>query len=611
MSRRDRSRDRGRSGSIEQDHRRDGGGWGYRYRKTDKDRSRSSSSRKESARVESRDRSGFGDRERDRGIGDRDRDRSFRVDSRDRSHSRSRNKKRSSDGGKSSGSGSGIGSGGRGRDGERARERERQRSASEDSRRGEGGSIRGGGIRLSESQSRSRGGGSRSQSRSQSMLPGEKNSSDDGGRCGDSGESFDPSISSAAGAAEGAKHPSNISRRAKKNTKSDRPKPSIALSGGRPPRPPPPTMKDARAHVAKRKLVEAEVENATADSGTAALKRSRPSTLNPKSSSVERRANEDSSLSSGGSGSVTSGNMSGKSTPPSSRQSGGVTVASLGSREKSLPPSSRHSGSPSTTTSPLAATAPLSAAAMISPKKQPSDPDSKAEASRKSSSTSARSSTTHQARRAPRKAAVVAAVKIKSTSEAGGGISGVNETGDGPNPSSYGAGDPAPDDSEEEATLDLEVPSVGALAPNSQTQASAVSTPKPIGPHEWVMAKLKVDEMITDDKFQVFTNPPRASIGRGKKYDAYLAMVSEPYWLSRIQKQISKTKPACRCVILASRHWHRHQRSEYRVPDCPKLQQACVHSFISQDLPTGGILLSGGEMPSLINHDKMLKIPGP
>ena len=92
------------------------------------------------------------------------------------------------------------------------------------------------------------------------------------------------------------------------------------------------------------------------------------------------------------------------------------------------------------------------------------------------------------------------------------------------------------------------MPSAGALALNSQTQASAVSTPKPIGPHEWVMAKLKVDEMVTD-KFQVFANPPRASIGRGKKYDAYLAMVSEPYWLSKIQKQIAKTKPACR--------WHR------------------------------------------------------
>ena len=82
--------------------------------------------------------------------------------------------------------------------------------------------------------------------------------------------------------------------------------------------------------------------------------------------------------------------------------------------------------------------------------------------------------------------------------------------------------------------------------------------PKLIGPHEWSTMKAKVMEMMALDKSRVYSQPPIASVGKGKDYQMYLAMVGEPFWLSQIQKKIGKVKMACRCVRLASRRWKRY-----------------------------------------------------
>lgn len=103
---------------------------------------------------------------------------------------------------------------------------------------------------------------------------------------------------------------------------------------------------------------------------------------------------------------------------------------------------------------------------------------------------------------------------------------------------------PSHDDSEEEANLDGLDPPRALVAPWVPTVAP--SRPKLMGPPEWVMARNKVADLITLDRDKVYTSPPVQSIGKGAGYNAYLAMVTTPYWLKQIQKKIGDKKLACR-----------------------------------------------------------------
>ena len=155
-----------------------------------------------------------------------------------------------------------------------------------------------------------------------------------------------------------------------------------------------------------------------------------------------------------------------------------------------------------------------------------------------------------QARRTPRAAAVVAAGKIKSTSEGGGGVlaagagSGLLGGGGGGLSAfqSYGPGGPTADDSEEEATLE------GLSPPNHGVSPQSKSGSKPMDPHQWFCAKTKVAEMIALDRHKVYTSSPEQSIGKGKEYKSYLAMVQTPIWLQKIQNKIAGRKMDCRWV---------------------------------------------------------------
>lgn len=163
-----------------------------------------------------------------------------------------------------------------------------------------------------------------------------------------------------------------------------------------------------------------------------------------------------------------------------------------------------------------------------------------------------------QARRTPRAAAVVAAGKIKSTSEGGGvlgatgaggagiGLLGVGSGGGGLSAfQSYGPGGPTADDSEEEATLEELSPPSRGVSPLPSASGS-----KPMDPHQWFLAKTKVAEMIALDRNKVYTSSPEQSIGKGKEYKSYLAMVQTPIWLQKIQNKIAGRKMDCRCVCV-------------------------------------------------------------
>lgn len=154
-----------------------------------------------------------------------------------------------------------------------------------------------------------------------------------------------------------------------------------------------------------------------------------------------------------------------------------------------------------------------------------------------------------QARRTQRAAAVVAAGKIKSTSEGGGGSlaagigvgNGMLGSGGGLSAfHSYGHGGPAVDDSEEEATLD------GLNGPNRGASPLSTSSSKPLGPREWFCAKTKVVDMIAQDRNKVYTSSPEQSIGKGREYKSYLAMVQTPIWMQKIQDKIAVKKTDCR-----------------------------------------------------------------
>ena len=92
----------------------------------------------------------------------------------------------------------------------------------------------------------------------------------------------------------------------------------------------------------------------------------------------------------------------------------------------------------------------------------------------------------------------------------------------------------------------------GSVAELSEEEATpedvVLSTPKPIGPPEWVTARKTVAEMMALDKAGTFKNPPVASVGRGTEYKFYLLVVSTPCWLDQIQKQVGQIKVACRWV---------------------------------------------------------------
>lgn len=160
------------------------------------------------------------------------------------------------------------------------------------------------------------------------------------------------------------------------------------------------------------------------------------------------------------------------------------------------------------------------------------------------------SSPAPQARRTQRAAAVVAAGKIKSTSEGGGGSiaagvgvgNGMLGGGGGGFSAfqSYGRGGAGMDDSEEEATLD------GLISPNRGASSLSTSASKPLGPREWFCAKTKVVDMIAQDKHKVYTSSPALSIRKGMEYKSYLAMVQTPIWLQKIQDKIADKKTDCR-----------------------------------------------------------------
>lgn len=143
----------------------------------------------------------------------------------------------------------------------------------------------------------------------------------------------------------------------------------------------------------------------------------------------------------------------------------------------------------------------------------------------------------------------VAANELKKTNEGGAKVKDVigNE---GISVEALDVAGSAADLSEEEAILDDTVVYGNAKTVGSSSSykpIDAVATPKPIGPHEWVAMKTRMAEMIALDKSKVFTNPPKASIGR-RNYDFYLLVVSTPYWLDQIKERVGQKKVACRQV---------------------------------------------------------------
>lgn len=173
-----------------------------------------------------------------------------------------------------------------------------------------------------------------------------------------------------------------------------------------------------------------------------------------------------------------------------------------------------------------------------------------------------------QARRTQRAAAVVAAGKIKSTSEGGGsldvglgdglagsglgdgggaGSGGGTGTGGAPDGFFLGVGT-RPDESDEEATLDLPRPASSLTSRMPGGGGAAGVNSSPIGPKQWYRAMKIVDDFIGLDTKKIYTMPPSDSVGTGTEYQTYLAIVSRAYWLKQIQEKVGKKKVDCRYV---------------------------------------------------------------
>lgn len=78
----------------------------------------------------------------------------------------------------------------------------------------------------------------------------------------------------------------------------------------------------------------------------------------------------------------------------------------------------------------------------------------------------------------------------------------------------------------------------GLNPPSRGVYPLPTSGSKPMDAHQRAFAKAKTDELIALDTSGVYTTPPSNSIGKGKEYAAYTAMIERPIWLNQIRKKI-------------------------------------------------------------------------